>query len=102
MRRRSVLASLIILFALALTGVGPISAEEPGDLEVDTWTEVTFDVFTVDRIYLNRYGGITAEGAPEWLAHPAVLCVGGSWLVPRGADITQIQVLALQAASLAR
>jgi hypothetical protein len=62
MRRRSILASFIILFALSVAGVGPISAQEPGDLEVDTWTEVTFDVFTVDRIYLNRYGGITAEG----------------------------------------
>jgi len=30
-------------------------------------------------------GGITAATAPEWLAEPAVLCVGGSWLVPRGA-----------------
>ena len=30
-------------------------------------------------------GGITAHTAAEWLAHPAVLCVGGSWLVPAGA-----------------
>lgn len=29
-------------------------------------------------------GGITAENAAEWLAAPAVACVGGSWLVPRG------------------
>jgi len=29
-------------------------------------------------------GGITAESAPAWLAHPSVLCVGGSWLVPAG------------------
>lgn len=29
-------------------------------------------------------GGITEATAPEWLAHPAVLCVGGSWVVPAG------------------
>ena len=29
-------------------------------------------------------GGITAETAPDWLALDAVLCVGGSWLVPAG------------------
>jgi 2-dehydro-3-deoxyphosphogluconate aldolase/(4S)-4-hydroxy-2-oxoglutarate aldolase len=28
-------------------------------------------------------GGITQENASEWLALDAVLCVGGSWLVPR-------------------
>ncbi len=27
-------------------------------------------------------GGITAETARDWLAAPAVACVGGSWLVP--------------------
>lgn len=30
-------------------------------------------------------GGITAASAPEWLAMEPVLCVGGSWLVGRGA-----------------
>lgn len=30
-------------------------------------------------------GGITLETAPDWLALPAVACVGGSWLVPSGA-----------------
>ncbi len=29
-------------------------------------------------------GGITLESAPLWLAEEAVLCVGGSWLVPSG------------------
>ena len=29
-------------------------------------------------------GGITEESAPRWLAHPSVLCVGGSWIVPAG------------------
>jgi 2-dehydro-3-deoxyphosphogluconate aldolase / (4S)-4-hydroxy-2-oxoglutarate aldolase len=30
-------------------------------------------------------GGITQENAAEWLALEAVPCVGGTWLVPRGA-----------------
>lgn len=47
-------------------------------------------------------GGITAETAPEWLAHPSVLCVGGSWIVPKGADMAQVRALAEQAAALAR
>lgn len=47
-------------------------------------------------------GGITAETAPEWLAHPSVLCVGGSWVVPKGADMAQVRELAAQAATLAR
>ncbi len=29
-------------------------------------------------------GGITEASAPEWLAEPAVACVGGSWLAKRG------------------
>jgi 2-dehydro-3-deoxyphosphogluconate aldolase / (4S)-4-hydroxy-2-oxoglutarate aldolase len=28
-------------------------------------------------------GGITLASAPDWLATPSVLCVGGSWIVPR-------------------
>jgi 2-dehydro-3-deoxyphosphogluconate aldolase/(4S)-4-hydroxy-2-oxoglutarate aldolase len=27
-------------------------------------------------------GGITQDNAPDWLALPAVACVGGTWLVP--------------------
>jgi 2-dehydro-3-deoxyphosphogluconate aldolase / (4S)-4-hydroxy-2-oxoglutarate aldolase len=45
-------------------------------------------------------GGISAETAPDWLALPNVLCVGGSWMVPRGADMAQVEALARQAASL--
>jgi len=30
-------------------------------------------------------GGITEATAPDWLALDAVLCVGGSWVVPAGA-----------------
>jgi len=45
-------------------------------------------------------GGITAETAPDWLALDPVLCVGGSWIVPRDADLRQVEALARQAAAL--
>ncbi len=46
-------------------------------------------------------GGITLATAPEWLAEPAVLCVGGSWLVPKGApDVAAITAAARAAAML--
>jgi 2-dehydro-3-deoxyphosphogluconate aldolase/(4S)-4-hydroxy-2-oxoglutarate aldolase len=46
-------------------------------------------------------GGITAETAPDWLALEPVLCVGGSWIVPRGADLARVEALAREAAGLA-
>ena len=46
-------------------------------------------------------GGITEASAPEWLALDAVLCVGGSWIVPAGApDVAMIQARAEAAARL--
>jgi 2-dehydro-3-deoxyphosphogluconate aldolase/(4S)-4-hydroxy-2-oxoglutarate aldolase len=46
-------------------------------------------------------GGITQNTAPEWLALDAVLCVGGSWMVPKGKpDPEEIEKLARTAASL--
>lgn len=46
-------------------------------------------------------GGIRLENAPLWLAHPSVLCVGGSWLVQPGEfDLTAIGTRARAAASL--
>lgn len=43
-------------------------------------------------------GGISAATAPEWLAIAAVLCVGGSWIVPTGTptagDITRNAIAA--------
>ena len=46
-------------------------------------------------------GGITAETAATWLADPAVLCVGGSWLVPAGTvDSAAIEKRARAAAEL--
>lgn len=47
-------------------------------------------------------GGITAASAPDWLALDPVLCVGGSWIVPKGADMEQVRTLAQQAAALGR
>ncbi|WP_293882274.1 bifunctional 4-hydroxy-2-oxoglutarate aldolase/2-dehydro-3-deoxy-phosphogluconate aldolase [Sphingomonas sp.] len=46
-------------------------------------------------------GGITLATAPEWLAEAAVLCVGGSWIVPKGPlDVTTIEANARAAAAL--
>ena len=46
-------------------------------------------------------GGISLTTAPEWLAHPAVLCVGGSWVVPAGPlDPARVEALAREAAGL--
>lgn len=48
-------------------------------------------------------GGITQASAPEWLALDAVLCVGGSWMVPKGKpDPAVIEAAARQAAELRR
>ncbi len=46
-------------------------------------------------------GGISAATAPDWLAMRQVLCVGGSWIVPTGANPDEIRALAAQAAALA-
>ena len=47
-------------------------------------------------------GGITLASAPQWLALDAVLCVGGSWMVPKGApDVAAITAAARAAAALA-
>ncbi len=35
-------------------------------------------------------GGITEATAAEWLAEEAVLCVGGSWIVPKGVPDTAL------------
>ena len=45
-------------------------------------------------------GGITAATAPDWLAVESVFCVGGSWIVPRGAGVGEIEALAREAAAL--
>lgn len=46
-------------------------------------------------------GGITEATAPEWLAEPSILCVGGGWIVPKGAlDTAAIKAAAQRAVSL--
>jgi 2-dehydro-3-deoxyphosphogluconate aldolase/(4S)-4-hydroxy-2-oxoglutarate aldolase len=48
-------------------------------------------------------GGIGEANASAWLAHPSVLCVGGSWIVKAGeTDLAAIIARARAAASLAR
>ena len=48
-------------------------------------------------------GGITEASAPQWLAEPAVLCVGGSWVVKPGApDPAAIRAAAEAASGLRR
>jgi 2-dehydro-3-deoxyphosphogluconate aldolase/(4S)-4-hydroxy-2-oxoglutarate aldolase len=49
-------------------------------------------------------GGIDAAKAPSYLALPNVLCVGGSWMLPKAAleagDYAQVEALAKEAAKL--
>ncbi len=46
-------------------------------------------------------GGITPDNASDWLAHPSVLCVGGTWIVRRGeSDLAAIAERARRAARL--
>ncbi|MBX7527606.1 bifunctional 4-hydroxy-2-oxoglutarate aldolase/2-dehydro-3-deoxy-phosphogluconate aldolase [Qipengyuania vesicularis] len=46
-------------------------------------------------------GGITLENAPQWLGFDPVLCVGGSWVAPRGAvDEAAVEQVAREAAGL--
>ena len=47
-------------------------------------------------------GGIEIGNAAEWLAHPAVLCVGGSWVAPRDLAPAEVQSLAGEASRLPR
>ena len=44
-------------------------------------------------------GGITQKTAPDWLALDPVLCVGGSWIVPRGEPDPAAILAAAKAAS---
>jgi len=48
-------------------------------------------------------GGITEQSAPDWLELDAVLCVGGSWIVPAGEpDPAAIEARAHAAAKLGK
>ena len=46
-------------------------------------------------------GGVSLANAPDWLALDPVLCVGGSWVAPKGGDPATIEALAREAAGLA-
>lgn len=58
----------------------------------------------VPGIHFCPTGGITAVTAPQWLALPNVVCIGGSWLTApaliRAHDWAQIERLAREAAAL--
>ena len=46
-------------------------------------------------------GGVSLDNAAEWLAFDPVLCVGGSWVAPRGAvDEAKVEELAREACAL--
>lgn len=45
-------------------------------------------------------GGITEASAPEWLAFDPVLCVGGSWVTPKGASMAEVEAIAKSATNL--
>jgi 2-dehydro-3-deoxyphosphogluconate aldolase/(4S)-4-hydroxy-2-oxoglutarate aldolase len=51
-------------------------------------------------------GGVTAENAPDYLACPNVVCVGGTWMAPAralaGRDFAEVEHLARAAAALPR
>ncbi|MEG3175280.1 bifunctional 4-hydroxy-2-oxoglutarate aldolase/2-dehydro-3-deoxy-phosphogluconate aldolase [Sphingomonas sp. RB3P16] len=45
-------------------------------------------------------GGISEASAPEWLGFAPVLCVGGSWITPKGASMAEVETLARAANGL--
>lgn len=45
-------------------------------------------------------GGITPETAPQWLAFEPILCVGGSWVTPKGATMAEVEAKAREAVAL--
>lgn len=48
-------------------------------------------------------GGISLETAPDWLALENVLCVGGSWVAPKGnVDKDKLTAIAKQASQLGK
>ena len=44
-------------------------------------------------------GGIKLETARDWLALPAVACIGGSWIVPRGSAVDRRALMERAAAA---
>ena len=53
------------------------------------------------QVHFCPTGGITETTATEWLAEPAIACVGGSWIVPKGVpDVAVIEANARAASAL--
>ena len=71
-----------------------------GSAMLKAWSGPFFDVKFCPT------GGISLQNAPDFLALPNVLCVGGSWLVPADAlaqgDWARITTLAREAVALRR
>ncbi|MBB5710863.1 bifunctional 4-hydroxy-2-oxoglutarate aldolase/2-dehydro-3-deoxy-phosphogluconate aldolase [Sphingomonas xinjiangensis] len=47
-------------------------------------------------------GGVSAATAADWLGFDPVLCVGGSWVTPKGASFEQVEALAREAVALGK
>jgi len=47
-------------------------------------------------------GGITEASAPDWLSFGPILCVGGSWITPKGASMAEVEASARAASTLPR
>jgi len=47
-------------------------------------------------------GGIAEASAPDWLSFGPILCVGGSWITPKGASMAEVEALARAASTLPR
>jgi 2-dehydro-3-deoxyphosphogluconate aldolase/(4S)-4-hydroxy-2-oxoglutarate aldolase len=45
-------------------------------------------------------GGITEASAPDYLAEPAIACIGGSWMVKKGMSLAAVGETAKRAAAL--
>ena len=45
-------------------------------------------------------GGITEASAPDYLAEPAIACIGGSWMVKKGMSLAAVGEAAKRAATL--
>lgn len=52
------------------------------------------------QCYFCPTGGITEASAPDWLAFRPVLCVGGSWVTPKGASMADVAAIARAASRL--
>jgi 2-dehydro-3-deoxyphosphogluconate aldolase/(4S)-4-hydroxy-2-oxoglutarate aldolase len=60
----------------------------------------------IPQLHVCPTGGVSLKSAPDYLALPNVMCVGGSWVAPKAmveaGDWSGIEALAREAAALAR